>query len=86
MHAGVPIAGFGGAWPRGVPLQIHTLQDDALGDVELARELAATIGDADLFLYPGDRHLLTDSSLPAYDAAASTLLRQRLLRFLAQLG
>jgi dienelactone hydrolase len=82
LHAAVPLSEFGGAWPRGVPLQIHTMEDDELGDVDVARELAETIEGAELFLYPGDRHLFSDSSLPDYDESAATLLRQRVLGFL----
>ena len=57
-----------------MPLQIHTMADDDWGDVDVARALAATIADAQLYLYPGDRHLFTDSSLPDYDEGAATLL------------
>jgi dienelactone hydrolase len=35
-----------------------------------------------LFLYPGDRHLFADNSLPDYDESAATLLKQRVLAFL----
>jgi dienelactone hydrolase len=56
-----------------------------LGDVDFARELAATIAGTELFLYPGDRHLFTDSSLPDYDERATTLLTQRVLGFLDDL-
>jgi dienelactone hydrolase len=37
---------------------------------------------AELFVYPGDRHLFTDNSLPDYDESAATLLKQRVLSFL----
>ena len=40
--------------------------------------------DAELFLYPGDVHLFADSSLPSFDAAASALLAQPVLTFLAR--
>jgi len=82
FHAAIPTAEFGGAWPDGVPLQIHTMQDDELGDVDEARELAATIESAELFLYPGDRHLFADNSLPDYDEGAARLLVERVLGFL----
>jgi dienelactone hydrolase len=82
LHASVPPSEFGGPWPEGVPLQIHTMEDDELGDVDVARELAETIETAQLFLYPGDRHLFTDSSLPDYDEGAATLVKQRVLAFL----
>jgi dienelactone hydrolase len=35
-----------------------------------------------LFLYPGDRHLFADNSLPDYDESAATLLKRRVLAFL----
>jgi dienelactone hydrolase len=82
FHAAISTAEFGGPWPQGVPLQIHTMEDDELGDVDVARELAATIEGAELFLYPGDRHLFADDSLPGYDEDAAALLTERVLRFL----
>jgi dienelactone hydrolase len=77
VHACVPPSELGGDWPRGVPLQIHTMRDDALGDVDVATEVAATVEAAELFLYDGDRHLFTDRSLPDHDAAATALLLER---------
>jgi dienelactone hydrolase len=53
------------------------------GDLDAARDLVQSIDNAALFLYPGDRHLFADSSLPDYDEGAATLLKQRVLRFLA---
>jgi dienelactone hydrolase len=82
LHAAIPLSEFGGAWPGGVPLQIHTMEADELGDVDVARELAATVEGAELFLYPGNRHLFSDESLPDYDESAAALLRQRVLGFL----
>jgi dienelactone hydrolase len=86
LHSAVPIAEFGGAWPEGVPLQIHTMEDDDWGDVDIARDLVATVPSAELFLYPGDRHLFSDSSLPAYDQSAAALLKKRVLAFLDAIG
>jgi dienelactone hydrolase len=86
LHASAPPSEFGVPWPAGVALQIHTMEDDELGDVDVARELAEAVEDAQLFLYPGDRHLFTDSSLPAYDEAAATLVKQRVLAFLDGIG
>ena len=82
LHSCVPLSEFGGLWPRGVPLQIHTREADEWGDVDVARDVASTVESAELFLYPGDQHLFTDSSLPAYDENATTLLMQRVLSFL----
>ena len=82
LHAAIPLAELGGAWPPGVPLQLHVMADDELGDVPIARELASSIDGAELFLYPGGRHLFTDRFLPDHDAAAAALVRERALAFL----
>jgi dienelactone hydrolase len=82
LHAAIPISEFGSSWPQGVPLQIHTMEDDDLGDVDVAQELVATVEGAELFLYPGDRHLFTDRSLPDYDERAAGLVMERVLGFL----
>jgi dienelactone hydrolase len=82
LHGAVPLAEFGGTWPPGVPLQIHTMDADDWGDIDVARDLVETIESAELFLYPGDQHLFSDNSLPDYDESATTLVRQRVLKFL----
>jgi dienelactone hydrolase len=89
FHSCVPSSEFG-EWPQGVPVQIHGMDADEIfvsdGDLDAARNLVETVEGAELFLYPGDRHLFADSSLPAYDAPAATLLLQRSLAFLAALA
>jgi dienelactone hydrolase len=85
LHSAVPTSEFGGPWPEGVPLQIHMMEADewAVGeDLDVARQLDETIESAELFLYPGDRHLFADNSLPDYDENAAALLRERVLAFL----
>jgi dienelactone hydrolase len=87
FHGCFPTSEFGGTWPQGVPLQIHMMDADEWAlppneDLEVARQLAETIPSAELFLYPGDRHLFADNSLPDYDEGAATLLKQRVLSFL----
>jgi dienelactone hydrolase len=83
----VPVSEFGPAWPAGVPVQIHGMAADPFfageGDIDAARELVESTDDAELFVYPGDQHLFADSSLPAYDADAAALLKQRALDFLS---
>jgi dienelactone hydrolase len=85
FHAAFPTSEFGGPWPEGVPVQIHMMESDEWvleGDLDAARELAETIEGAELFLYPGDRHLFADNSLPDYDEKAAALLTERVLAFL----
>jgi dienelactone hydrolase len=83
FSAALPPSEFGGAWPRGVPLQIHMMEGDPWVEEDLpaARELEETDG-VELFLYPGDRHLFADSSLADYDQQAATTLGERVLAFL----
>jgi dienelactone hydrolase len=86
FFAFVPVSVFGSGWPDGVPVQVHGMDADPFfvgeGDVDAARELVAQAKDAELFLYPGGKHLFADSSLPSYDPDASALLLQRVLDFL----
>jgi len=90
----IPITGEWafGPWPDGVPVQIHGMDRDPFfgleGDIDAARELVETVGSeqAELFVYPGDRHLFTDSSLPSYDADAAALVVQRSREFLDRVG
>ena len=63
-----------------MPLQLHSPDPDE--DVEIARELAATIDGAELFLYPGADHLFVDRSLAGYDEDAAALVTRRVLDFL----
>jgi dienelactone hydrolase len=85
FYSCVPMSEFGG-WPEGVPVQIHGADADPFfvgeGDIDAAREIVESTNDAELFLYRGDQHYFADSSLPSYDAAATTLLTERVLAFL----
>jgi len=81
-----------GPWPGGLAVQIHGMDQDPFfaleGDLDAARELVDTVGPelAELFVYPGDRHLFADSSLPSYDANAAALVIQRSREFLDRVG
>lgn len=86
----IPITGEWafGPWPDDVPVQIHGMDADPYfageGDIDAAREIVASAPDAELFVYPGDQHYFADSSLLSYDAAATALLMERVLAFLAR--
>ena len=90
FHACVPTSEFGGAWPSGVPVQVHGMEDDPFfateGDLDAARALLEETDEAELFLYPGDKHLFADDSLPSYDEAAASLLIERTLAFLGRIS
>ncbi len=86
LHACLPPAEFGG-WPDGVSVQVHGMDHDPFfaeegGDLDAARVLVASTDAAELFLYPGDAHLFTDSALPAHDPVATDQLITRVLAFL----
>ncbi|MDE0545206.1 dienelactone hydrolase family protein [Microbacterium sp. C7(2022)] len=87
LHSCIPLAEFGGVWPAEVPVQIHGMEGDEFFDEDLpaARDLVAVAADAELFVYPGDKHLFTDSSLDAYDPEAAALVRERVHGFLGRL-
>jgi dienelactone hydrolase len=86
LHGAVPLDELGdGTWPAGVQLQIHTMEDDDWGDVDVARELVEKVEGAELFLYPGDRHLFTDDSIEEFDPQATALVLERSLDFLARI-
>ena len=88
LESFVPPSEFGAGWPQGVPAQVHGMDADPFfaleGDIDAARAFVAEVEGTELFVYPGDQHLFTDSSLPSYDAEATGLLTQRLLDFLAR--
>ena len=88
FHACLPVSEFGSSWPDGVPVQVHAMDADPFfiddGDIDAAKALVDEATNAELFLYPGDRHLFADNSLPSYDADAAELLMERVLRFLAK--
>jgi dienelactone hydrolase len=90
FYSCVPVSEFGQTWPKNVPVQVHGMDADPYfvseGDIDAARALVEEAEEGELFLYPGDQHYFADSSLPSYDAEATVLLLQRVLKFLAALS
>ena len=89
VSAGFEPSEFGEGWPPGVPVQVHGKDADPEfaneWDLPAARSLVDAATDGELFLYPGDQHLFVDSSLAAFDPAATDLLVQRVRDFLGRL-
>jgi dienelactone hydrolase len=87
FYSCVPPDEFAPGWPDEVPVQVHGMKADPVfageGDLDAARALVESTERAELFLYEGDQHYFADSTLPSYDAAATALLTQRVLGFLA---
>jgi dienelactone hydrolase len=81
---------FFGPWPKGVPAQIHMHDADPLvvdeGDLKAAQEVADSVGDVELFLYPGHTHYFADSTTADYDEKAATLAKERVLAFLTKVA
>lgn len=84
FHDCIPPAELGRPWPHCVPLQVHTMERDPWVDLDTARAVTSSIGDGELFVYPGDGHLFADEGSPDYDAGAAALLRERVLAFLGR--
>jgi dienelactone hydrolase len=87
----VPPSEFGDGWPQGVPVQVHGMDADPFfageGDIDAARALVEEAGKsarAELFVYRGDVHIFSDSSLPSFDAEATATLTERVLDFLGE--
>jgi dienelactone hydrolase len=89
-HSCLPPDTFSDGWPDGVPVQIHGMDADPYfageGDIDAARELVGSTREAELFVYPGDRHLFTDPSTPEHDPAAAELFTGRVLALLERLS
>ncbi|MEZ4358944.1 MAG: dienelactone hydrolase family protein [Kofleriaceae bacterium] len=80
MHAVLPLAAMGAErWP-GVPVQVHTSQEDPWVDAGVLAAFAEA-ASAEVFRYPGSAHLFADSSGAEYDAAHAALLLERVRAF-----
>jgi len=88
LYSCLPASEFG-EWPVSLPVQIHGMDADPYfideGDVDAARALVEAAEDGALFLYSGDQHYFTDSSLQSYDEAATELVVHRMLEFVGKL-
>ena len=88
LESALPIVGEWafGPFPDGVRVQVHGAEGDEFfqEDLPFAEEMLTVLGPerAELYLYPGDRHLFTDRSLPSSDPAATGLVVERVLAFL----
>jgi dienelactone hydrolase len=81
-HGGSPTSRFLVPWPAGVALQLHVMEADEWMELDVAEALRDEVAGAELYGYPGSKHLFADSSLEDYDEPAAHLLLQRTLEFL----
>lgn len=84
-HGGVPTSMFERPWPDGLPLQMHVMDRDELGDLDVCRALTEQIDTAELHLYPGTGHLFADPGSPDHDPEAARLMLDRVLEFVGRL-
>lgn len=82
-HSAAPLEEFGGAWPGGLPLQMHVMVDDPFEDLPVMEELVGPTG-GELYTYEGDAHLFTDRSLADHDPEAARQVMERTLAFLTE--
>lgn len=88
MHGAFAPAELGAqAWPRTVPVQVHYARHDPWVAVNGVAALAEAVrhagASAEVFEYPGGKHLFADSDAPDYDASAAVLMWERVRAFLA---
>ncbi len=88
-EACIPFEEFSPVWPENVPVQIHGMDADPFfaeeGDLAAARILVDAMkssAQTKLFVYPGNQHLFTDSSLASFDRGATSRVIKRTLEFL----
>ena len=89
IHAPLWIKDLGwNTWPKNVPVQVHFAKDDPIRNQAvidaLAEKVRASGSAFEAFDYDAAGHLFFDPAFPAYNAAAATLLTERVLKFLAR--
>lgn len=87
LESCLPASEFDAPWPTNLPAQIHGNEGDEFfaEDLPSARQLADDSEHVELFVYAGDKHLFSDSSLASYEPEAAALMLQRVKTFLASL-
>lgn len=90
LGGAIPVEHLGAPWPPGVPVLVHETVDDPWRDAGFAEQLAADVeaagGRAEVLHHPGSGHLFTDASLPAeYQPVEARVTWDRVLAFLAGL-
>jgi dienelactone hydrolase len=92
VSGALPLAMLGaGAWPSGVPVQLHAAEGDPMRHQEwndaFVADARASGASVEVFDYPVSGHLFTDASLASeYDASATVSFWERALAFCAAVG
>lgn len=72
--------------PARGPLQIHAMCGDPWFDLDSAVSLMRCAQDVEVYLYPGEAHLFTDSTTGDFEPEATALLTDRADRFLRRIA
>jgi dienelactone hydrolase len=91
MHAPLMVRGLGWTvWPSSVPVQVHFAVKDPIKNQAVVDALAIKVRHAgasfEQFDYDAPGHLFADPAFPAYNAASTELMTNRVLDFLQRLG
>jgi dienelactone hydrolase len=91
MHAPLMVRGLGWTvWRSNVPVQVHFADKDPIKNQAVIDVLAIKVRHAGAsfqqFDYDAPGHLFADPGFPAYNAASTELMTNRVLAFLQKLG
>ncbi len=85
FHGALSLATIELAWPDGLRLQVHTAEADPWVETDEVQSLIESVDGAELFVYPGSRHLFADASWKEFDEPSARLLNERALALLGSL-
>ena len=86
MGGALPPESLRGEWRHEVALQVHAAEPDEWVDEDEIQGLMSHAPHAELFRYPGRRHMFIDPSCADYDADAADAFEDRLTDWLARLA
>ena len=86
LYGVLPPEALGSAWPAGLPAQVHGMVDDPWVDWDAEVAPFAEASGAEVFRYPGARHLFGEVGNADYTSDAAGLLRDRVLAFASRVG
>lgn len=85
LHGALPTSTFGVPWPAGVPLVVHTTENDPWVDQTAAESLIME-ASGELYRYPGAAHLFLDPDLPEHDPVSAARATDRTIGFLRRIA
>ena len=90
LHSFFDPSRFPGAWPEECPVEVFGMDHDPFfvedGDLAAAQAWQREHGNLHIHLYPGDKHLFLEPSLPDYDEHQSLQVIRDLVSSLHAMG